>query len=202
VPLPGLARLALGVTGAGWLIAVVVGFGALFRHSTEPGSQLTPPPAWPGGSAVLLGRARPTLVVFVHPHCPCTRATMAELGRIVARCRERLQTTVLFYADPSLGPDWHRTDLWDLAATIPEVTRGSDPRGRIAERFGARTSGSAVLYDPAGSLLYFGGITPARGHEGDSAGAAAIVALAHGEHASCSSAPVYGCALFEAEREG
>jgi hypothetical protein len=61
------------------------------------------------------------------------------------------------------------------------------------------TSGAVVLYDAAGKLAFRGGITAARGHEGDSFGRQRIMALLNGAHADRADAPIFGCAL---ENEG
>ena len=52
-----------------------------------------------------------------------------------------------------------------------------DDDGAEARRFGAETSGQTLLYDEHGALLFSGGITGARGHAGDNAGRASLVAL-------------------------
>jgi hypothetical protein len=144
---------------------------------------------------VPLDAARPTLVLFAHPLCPCTAATMAELDRVMARCDGRVAATVLFYADEKLAPHWEHTDLWKHAAAIPGVRAAADRLGAAARTFGALTSGTVVLYAPDGRLLFHGGITGARGHEGDNAGAAAVVAAASGGDAPPRTTPVYGCEL-------
>ncbi len=76
-----------------------------------------------------------------------------------------------------------------------------DERGEAAKRFGARTSGLFFVYDADGRLRFRGGLTAARGHEGDNAGLEAAVATVRGETPETSSAgiarsPVFGCALF------
>ena len=48
---------------------------ALFRNAwPEP----KPPEPWPAAGALQLSTAGKTLVMFVHPHCPCTRASLGE----------------------------------------------------------------------------------------------------------------------------
>jgi hypothetical protein len=65
--------------------------------------------------------------------------------------------------------------------------------------FGARTSGQAYLYDERGQLLFRGGLTPARGHEGASVGGETVRKAFTGAPAasgSPASSDVFGCALF------
>jgi hypothetical protein len=138
---------------------------------------------------------RPTLLVFAHPQCPCTRATIGELDRIVARCSTKLRTIVIVLNLPELGDEWNHSDLWDSAARIPGVELRADRDGVLASQFGVETSGEALLYAADGQLAFQGGITAARGHSGDNAGAESIVQLALGHTPECNSTPVYGCRL-------
>ncbi len=52
-----------------------------------------------------------------------------------------------------------------------------DDDGAEAKRFGAETSGQTLLYDERGTLAFSGGITGSRGHAGDNAGRASLLAL-------------------------
>ena len=94
---------------------------------------------------------------------------------------------------PSERPDHPAYGFtWSSPPGVPEPTVGIPKH-----RFGAETSGHTVLYDASGALRFHGGITAARGHEGGSAGRAAIVAAVRGEEPS-SSAHVFGCSLASA----
>ncbi|HZN40142.1 MAG TPA: hypothetical protein VFD82_15155 [Planctomycetota bacterium] len=199
---PRLAAAAIWAGGAAWLTAVGAGLVSMSSYGAEPGAMTTPPARWPTTVPVGLDPVLPTLVLFAHPHCPCTQATLGELERVMARSKGHLVARVLFYTDPRLGPRWERTASWDHAATIPGVHPQVDPMGETARAFGARTSGFTALYAPDGRLLFHGGITASRGHEGDNAGAAAIIDLAAGGTASVRSTAVYGCEIVGPEPEG
>jgi hypothetical protein len=86
--------------------------------------------------------------------------------------------------------------LWRQAAAIPGVTVHSDDGGVETRRFHAETSGYTVLYDPRGNLLFQGGITSSRGHEGDNAGRTALESLVQGKVFSQVRTSVYGCSLL------
>jgi hypothetical protein len=74
-----------------------------------------------------------------------------------------------------------------------------DVDGREAKLFGAVVSGSTIVYAPDGELVFRGGLTIARGHEGRGPAHDRIVAAI--EHRpAIATAPTYGCALFEGER--
>jgi hypothetical protein len=91
---------------------------------------------------------------------------------------------------------WEATDLADAAKKIPGVEVHVDVDGREARAFGAVVSGHALLFDPAGALLFSGGLTAARGHEGDSVGQASILAALRGGPSGAASAATFGCEVL------
>ena len=178
-----------------WTPAVGFGFHKLLQYSYTPGRPAAAVPVWPVNPWVAPVRGRPTLLVFAHPLCPCSRATIGELARIMAIYRGRVSATVFFYAPSTKAPDWDRTDLWRDAAAIPGVCAADDRDGAAARLFGAFTSGETLLFGTDGRLAFHGGITPARGHDGDSSGRDAILSLLAGSRAVRASAPVFGCSI-------
>ena len=62
-------------------------------------------------------------------------------------------------------------------------------------RFGAATSGQVLLYDPKGQLMFAGGLTPDRGHLGDSPGRQRILSLVKTGAADAKESLVFGCPL-------
>ena len=139
------------------------------------------------------GRAR--LLVFAHPQCPCSRATVRELSAIMAQNRRSVDAYVLFLAPQSEGDLWVKGALWQEAAGIPGLHLVEDSGGREAQLFGASTSGQVLLYDSRGRLLFKGGITAARGHVGPNAGSEAILHLLLGSAGPRKTTPVFGCSL-------
>jgi hypothetical protein len=184
--------IALGLL---WVLAVGSGFSFLWKYKLQAGESQGAPEVWPAESHVPRRADRATLVLFAHPKCPCTRASLAELARLMSRFDDRLSADVVFLRPPDVGADWDQTDLWQRAAGIPGVTTVRDDGGLEAARFGAATSGIAVLYDARGRLLFSGGLTSARGHEGDSFGIQRIRALLLTGEADRHDAPVFGCSL-------
>ena len=104
---------------------------------------------------------------------------------------------VQFWCPDEESESWARTDLWDSAASIPGVTVAVDRGGVVAERFGAETSGHALLYDRRGLLIFSGGITAQRGHEGDSAGRSSIVSWVRRSERLVDRSEVFGCELYD-----
>lgn len=184
--------LAFGVV---WVLALVAGFSLLWKYKMEPGGAEGAPAVWPPDSAISRSGDGATLVLFAHPHCPCTRASLAELARLMSRFRGQLSAAVIFLRPAGVGADWEDTDLRRQAAAIPGVTTVQDEAGVEAARFRATTSGATVLYDAGGRLIFSGGLTASRGHEGDSFGIRRISSLLRTGTADRRDAPVYGCSL-------
>lgn len=173
-----------------WFLAVAAGFLALWIYKMAPGEKgASVAQRWPSESGIPLAQGRFTLALFAHPHCPCTRASIAELAQLLARFHDRLEARVVFAGEAQDG------DLRASAERISGVTVLRDPLGIESARFGARTSGSAFLYDPQGNLQFAGGLTPARGHEGDSFGMRRLATILSGNAPDRRDAPVFGCAL-------
>jgi hypothetical protein len=198
--MPAVARHRLVLlAGLGvWLLAATSGLAVLWTYGTTAGTPADPPPRWPAKSRLAREAGRRTLVVFAHPHCPCTRASIEELDRLLASVAEPPQVHVLFTKPDGTEPAWELTDLWQRAAEIPGVSIARDEGGREAERFGVATSGQVLLYDVAGTLRFAGGITPSRGHAGDSAGRSMLQDLLASRSVAQDATPVFGCALHEA----
>jgi hypothetical protein len=183
-----------------WVLGVGVGMKALYDHSGTAGQRAVAPRGWPEGS-IARDRSRPTLVMLAHPRCPCTRASMAELAVLMTRAKGRLAAHVLFVEPSGTGSSFATDALRQAAAAIPGVEVHRDPGGRVASSFGAKTSGQAVLYGNDGRLLFAGGITSARGHQGDNAGLERVLSLVRSGKAERSESAVFGCGLFDKEDE-
>lgn len=189
-------RLLLTAAGTSWLLIISVGIATLWNYESTPGVAAATPNLWPAASRIRPAADRATLVMLAHPHCPCTRASINELARLMTQAQGRVTAYVLFVKPPDFSDRWAQTDLWETAAAIPGVTPVLDVEGVEAGLFRAETSGQTALYDAAGNLLFSGGITSARGHAGDNAGRAAVVSLLTSDEAGAQDTPVYGCPLF------
>ena len=184
------------VFGVFWLLAAGIGFVWILNYQSTSGAVGIAPEHWPTGTQITLDSQRDTLVMFAHPQCPCTRASMEELNRLLARTEGKVVVQVCFFKPDKFSGDWVHSDLWKSAAAIPGVVVREDPNGAQARLFGAETSGDVLLYDTHGQLLFKGGITGSRGHAGDNAGENAIVARLQGQAVSLKQTPVYGCSLL------
>jgi hypothetical protein len=183
------------------LVGVIAAAGALVwlaRDSALPGDDGPTPRAWPRASALELARDRPTLAVFVHPRCPCSRATIANLARLSDQLQNKALIEVVAEVPAAVADDsaWSQSSTIAAAEHIPGVALVVDRGAVEGPLFGALTSGKAVLYAPSGALLYEGGLTASRGHEGDSIGTASIEHLVvDGTPGLAAAAPTFGCAM-------
>src|SRR6185503_15587865 len=106
---------------AAWLFLVGFACFTLVRYSLTPGRRGTPPAQWPAASEVAREHTEPTLVLVLHPHCPCSRATLAELTEIMTQCQGRLGARILFVRPTGLPDPWVKTDLWRTVRSIPSA---------------------------------------------------------------------------------
>lgn len=190
-----IRRIATPVFGSLWAVAILAGSAVLWRHASSPGKAGDTPAGWPAQTLIERAPGRATLVMFAHPQCPCTRASIGELALLMARCGRDLDAHVVFFKPDDASEEWTQTSSFKEAIEIPGVTVHLDKSGNEAGLFGAATSGQTDVYDTAGRLVFSGGITAARGHAGDNAGRSAIAGWASHGRASRTSTPVFGCAL-------
>lgn len=183
-----------------WAAVVVTGLFWLYQYGNTPSFNAAAPRQWPEVTGVVRNAETPTLLVFLHPHCPCSRATVSELEKLTARTAGTLAASVVFLHPDEVASDWHEASLWRRTCEIPGLTVVDDVGCMVTRQFGVTTSGQALLYDPAGRLKFNGGMTPARGHAGDNAGCEMIFSyVREGSSrlaASGGTCSVYGCPLF------
>lgn len=191
-------KKTLAVSVAIWALLLGFAYFALIAYSTERGEQVKITKMdWPTASRLEHDSNRLTLVTFIHPHCPCSRASLNELCKIMSRAHKNINCQIVFLKPEQFESGWEKTDLWQTACTIPGASCLVDSNGNEAQNFSARTSGQTFLYDNKGKLVFSGGITGSRGHEGDNPGQIAIEDLAMKKKAGNSCSPVFGCPLFD-----
>jgi hypothetical protein len=183
------------VAAAIWFAAIGVGFWLMVDYQTTPGPAIAASLRWPSASRLTRDPHRANLMMFVHPHCSCTKASLEELAKIMTAARGLVAAQMVMVVPPGAGEGWDKTELRETASEIPDVRVVVDENGRERAIFGVETSGHVLLYDAGGNLLFSGGITAARGESGDNAGATAIVHLLRHERADRAETFVFGCPL-------
>lgn len=179
-----------------WLLTVGAAFVFLLRYEQVQGLPASPPATWP--SALPLG-ANYTLIAFLHPQCPCSRATVTELT-VFSERHKNIRKYVAFLQPHGFSDNWVHSDLWERLNNLPQTQLIADKEGKLSGLFKATTSGQILLYDTKGELRFSGGITSARGHEGDNCGLDALDEIVSNKQATTRSTPVFGCSLSEGDR--
>lgn len=186
-----------------WALIVGAGMVGLQIYSAGPGAVGAAPLAWPvAGREAESEWANPRLTMVIHPHCPCSRASVTSLEHIAAIVHERVDIELVAYLPHNASQSWSESALLAAARRIPGLRVRPDPCGSLAFQLGAVTSGHVFLHDQDHRLRFSGGITPSRGHEGPSLGRTELLALLRGhltEESSVISTPVFGCPLRDAE---
>jgi hypothetical protein len=190
-------RAVLALAWLSWAAALAAGFGLIWGYELTRSLAEAAPVEWPAGTQIAFQPGRANLILAAHPHCPCTRASIGELARLMAQAEGRLVAHVLLVRPDGVSENWVDTDLAASAAAIPGVDVRRDDGGREAARFGALSSGHVVVYDGSGRQQFAGGITAARGHAGDNAGSAAVLAVAERGNTEQPETSVFGCPLLD-----
>lgn len=195
----GLSRSFWLLAGVLWVVLLVVGWRALLRYQLTPGVVGQVPEQWPEDSDLAIGRDQPTLLLFAHRNCPCTRATLGELEYVLSNAAGRGRAIVVLLAPAGAALDRVGGNIEARARGLPRTEVVIDTDGIEARRFRVRTSGHVALYGSDGRLLFSGGITEGRGHAGDNTGRRAVLAHLLEQEKQREIAPVYGCSLFGEE---
>jgi len=179
-----------------WLTAVGYGLVYLGRYETTPGeNRVSTPEVFPADSLITRNDGQATLLFFAHPKCPCSRASLNEIAKLMPEVEGRLSVFVVLSKPAGAPADWTDTDLRSNAEKIPGVRVLIDENEVETDRFSARTSGTALLYDKDGNLRFQGGVTLSRGQEGDNAGRSAIANIVNNNVSELGQTAVFGCPI-------
>ena len=176
-----------------WLV-MAIGVMLLFeKHEALP-NQLGGRPASATQPLPFLSPAHTSLVMFAHPQCPCTSASLNQLNRLMLYSG-KADIWVVFLKPSSEPNEWVHSALWKEAQKLEGVHVLEDLDGKLCRCAGAYTSGLVLLYDTKGSELFRGGLTTSRGHEDDSPGLEILESYFKTGKLAAASAPVFGCTL-------
>jgi hypothetical protein len=192
----GWSVIAVGV----WLWMTAYGFKT---YKTTDNFRYT---GWPTSSRISRADDRPTLLFFIHPRCPCTRASVAEIERLLAGhslTERQLPAVVVVATIPSQAPmEWRDTNTLQRAMHLPNATLFWDYGGEESKLFGAIASGTVMLHRQDGTRTFAGGVTAARGHEGDNVGSERLFeALVDNHSRPLEPTPAFGCRLWTSKSE-
>lgn len=181
-----------------WATLTATGLGLLWAYKATPGEPGVVPIIWPQTANLTPAKNSKTLLLFAHPRCPCTRASLCELAELMALGQDQFQSQIIFLQPDSDAEKWRHSDLVAQANALSQASVIWDKTGELAMQFGVRTSGHVLLFDETGSLLFSGGITDLRGHAGRNMGSAAVLKLAQGGTLPLTTTKVFGCPFWSA----
>ncbi len=185
---------SFALAAAVWVVTVGAAVRSIRAFESTPGRAALAPERWPASSIIEREPGAWTLVMLVHPHCSCSRASVSELGAIVQQAPRNVRTFVLAYRPHEYAPSWSRTDVWTAATRLPRIRVISDVDGREARRFGGFTSGQTFVFDLQGNRRFSGGVTLLRGHAGLNSGRVEVIRILSGG-SGAGAHPVFGCAI-------
>lgn len=176
----------------GWIATCGAGIAGVAYVAAQPGTEAIAPSAWPTESTIPRTKGHQTLLMFAHARCACTRASLHELRRTLARTEGNLDTWIVLSGPTDDGV----LSVRQLALEIPGVHVVDHGEAEVA-RFAARTSGQVLVYAADGQLTFHGGLTASRGHEGDSASTAALLRVIRRPQEGDVKTAVFGCGLVD-----
>jgi len=140
----------------------------------------------------------PILILVYHPHCPCTASTVRNLERISSALSIHPHVVAFAYCPVGTSDSWI-----DSSITRQLVRMGADVLvdrgGDYCSQLGTVTSGHILVYDDGMSLVFSGGITPGRGHEGTCPASSDLFQRVNGHSGETIQWPVYGCPIIDKE---
>lgn len=187
-----------------WLAALVGGSAAVLLYKGRAGEAAHAPARWPTDSTMSMARGpdAATVVLFAHPKCACTRASLEELATLLQRTTSHPRVYVSFAVPEGRDRTWADGESLRRAAGMSGVLALVDLGGAEARKFGAVTSGQVMVYDGTGALRYAGGITASRGHVGENMGRAAALQALSAAAPAPDGRPVFGCPMTNPARDG
>ena len=138
------------------------------------------------------------VILFYHPHCPCTRATVNNLDLIQQTIKRSVRLFAFAYHPKSKDSSWINTPVTRQLAKIGFETT-PDPGATVCQRFGVFTSGHVLAYNKSGKLVFNGGVTTSRGHEGTGVPMSELISSINQPTKQTAVWPVFGCPIVKSE---
>lgn len=189
-----LVPLVLAIAALLWITTIAAMLRATRRFESTPGRAADALTSWPVSRRIPRAPGEWRLVMLIHPHCSCSRASISELQRIIEKAPRSLRTYIVVYRPSDFARGWEKTDVFTAASRLPRTRIVLDQDGHEARLFHGFTSGQTYLYDGDGKLRFSGGITLLRGHAGFNSGSAEVMRIANSKMGS-GTHPVFGCAI-------
>src|SRR5881394_3410332 len=109
-----------------WLAGILSALWTIEAYKATPGKAGSTPARAPQNTVPDGVPGRLQLIMFVHPQCPCSRASLAELTEILAEEPSAAAVEIVFVRPPGAGSTWNDTPLWTAATQLAGVRVSSD----------------------------------------------------------------------------
>src|SRR4051812_38506323 len=104
-----------------WVIGLGIGFGVLSHYENTPGIKGAVISDWPATSRIPRLTNRATLIMFLHPQCPCSMASIEQFSTLLKTFRGNVDAHVVFFKPRNSADDWAKSDLWNIARKLPNI---------------------------------------------------------------------------------
>src|SRR5688572_15289890 len=108
-----------------WSAAVLAGIQRIWAYEGTPGGQLSVLATWPDSSLMSVDRERTTVMMFVHPLCACTRASLIELREALDVMDPAPAVWIVLLSPVGIVEDSNE-HIAAIAQRIPEATIVTD----------------------------------------------------------------------------
>ena len=187
-----------------WIVTSLYGIYFSINYSSTPGESSKWSEPWPEQSQLKFEPDKFNFVVFLHPECDCSKATLNQIEEIVKDAgSEKIHYLAVFLLPEKMRIAWGESDLLKRTRGIKNLQIYIDDQKEF-QRFGVKTSGQTLIFGPSKDLLFSGGLTVARGHIGVSMGQDFVLSLFKGRDLAKNKidkkinlTPVFGCQTEE-----
>ncbi len=203
------SRSGYCLAGASWLGSVIFGFWILLVHNTDTGNPSldeygiratlvrdhVDPIALCALKEFIPPEGELHVVMAVHPKCPCTRSTLAELERLLGTESTTTRCVFLVSMPSEMPMSWLDSGTTKLAMGIPNARIVVDVDAKRAQRLGLKNSGEILIVQPDGTVSFSGGITSGRTCSQENPGSVAVASLFRGDSIHAITTPTFGCPI-------
>lgn len=155
----------------------------------------TAAPTWPDETQIAHDSVGHRLLVFIHPHCRCSRNIANHVLGLIETARAPTKVTFVFYCPEGESDKWAQNSVWDKLSGFGQHELLIDRGGVEAENFNVESSGHCVLFDKGQRLLFSGGLVADRDGKPSPQSVATLRAHLEGRADERSVFPVIGCPI-------
>ena len=180
-----------------WLIAISTGLYFLYQYQNKNGELGTSSSHWIESSNIHFEENKNNVLMFLHPYCPCSRASLNELAKILSHKIKPSTVKIILAKPESKDSNWvYESPLYKITKEL-NFQSLIDKNSHESKLFEAKTSGLVLIFNKDKKLMFRGGITDSRGHEGDNKGAQkALTILQSISSQSLEEFFVFGCEIY------